>query len=151
MLLRKDGFPWCHGKLYKTSFLRKWGIRNLPEVKYSDDNFFNSICVELGVFGEIPVPLYLWANNQDSITRSPESLFNRYAVGDFVHAMRLSVQFVKSKGVERLKYIDNTVANIERIIGNADDYAKNEFRLLLGEIYNTKGCGENPTIIDNIT
>lgn len=134
ILLHKNGFPWCHGKLYKVSFLRHWGIRNLPEVKYSDDNFFNSVCSELGVVGVIPTPLYLWANNPKSITRSPKSKFNQHAVGDFVHAMRLSVQFVKSKGVTRLKHINATIANIEQIIDSADDYAKNEFRLLLSEI-----------------
>lgn len=133
-LLHKNGLPWCHGKLYKTSFLRHWGIRNSPEVIYSDDNFFNSMCSELGIVGVIPTPLYLWTNNPKSITRSPESRFSQEAVGDFIHAMRLSVRFVKSKGIVRLKYIDNTIANIKQIIENADDYAKNEFRLLLNEI-----------------
>lgn len=134
LLLRKDGHVWCHGKLYKVSFIRKWGIRNSPEVKYADDSYFNSICTELGVYAEIPMPLYLWMDNQDSITRNPESLFHKDYIRDFIHAMRLSAQFVRSKGVARPKHIDNTIANIERLIIADDECAISEYQLLLKEI-----------------
>lgn len=134
MILHKDGHTWCHGKLYKTSFIKKWDIRNSPEVKYADDSYFNSMCTELGQYAEIPIAMYLWTNNLSSITRSSNILFQKNAFGDFVHAMRLSVQFVKSKGVKELKYINNTIKNIEKFIDNADEYSKNEFQSLLMEV-----------------
>ena len=134
MLLHKDGHTWCHGKLYKTEFIKKWNIRNSPEVKYADDSYFNSMCVELGQYAEIPIAMYLWTNNSSSITRSLNTPFRKDAFGDFVHAMKLSVQFVKSKGVKELKYINNTIKNIEKFINSADEYTKNEFQLLLKEV-----------------
>lgn len=132
--LLKNGFPWCHGKLYKVSFIRHWNIRNLPEIKCSDDNYFNSICAELGNIAAIPIPMYLWADNPDSITRKSDGSFNREAAGDFVHAMRLVVKFIKSKGINKFKYMDNTINNIRMIIDTVDSDVKHEFHLLLNEI-----------------
>lgn len=130
MLLRKDGHTWCHGKLYKTAFIKKWNIRNSPDVKYADDSFFNSMCTELGEYAEIPIAMYLWTNNLESITRKVNTQFEIDAPFDFIHAMRLSVQFVKSKGIKELKYLKNTIKNIEKFIDKADERSKDEFKLL---------------------
>jgi glycosyltransferase involved in cell wall biosynthesis len=134
--LHEDGHTWCHGKLYKVSFIRKWDIRNSPEVKYADDSYFNSICTELGKYAEIPLIMYLWTNNTSSITRDPNGSFKKDGAFDFIHAMRLSVEFVKSKGVTKLKYAQNTINNLNNLFNKLDDASKAEFDLLISEIEN---------------
>lgn len=94
VVLHKDGFTWCHGKLYKMDFIKKYGIKNSPKIKYSDDSYFNSMCIELGKIGNVPMATYLWVNNSESITRSFGSGFKEGALGDFVTAMLLSSEFI---------------------------------------------------------
>ena len=88
------------------------------------------MCTELGEYAEIPIAMYLWTNNLESITRKANTQFEIDAPFDFIHAMRLSVQFVKSKGIKELKYLKNTIKNIEKFIDKADERSKDEFKLL---------------------
>jgi glycosyltransferase involved in cell wall biosynthesis len=131
LILHKNGFTWCHGKLYKTEFLKKWNIRNLPEVKYSDDSFFNSMCTELGSMTIIPIPTYIWINNPDSITRSKDSLYEAEKYFDFIHAMRLSIEFVYKNGVTNISHLPQTMSVINSYINDLDDRCKNEYSMLI--------------------
>ena len=49
--LIKHGITWCHGRLYKRSFINKYGIRNNPKIKWGDDSYFNSMCDTLNTKG----------------------------------------------------------------------------------------------------
>jgi hypothetical protein len=131
LILHKDGFTWCHGKLYKTEFIRKWNIRNLPEVKYSDDSFFNSMCTELGSMGIIPMPLYIWINNSDSITRAKNSSYKIEKYFDFIHAMRLSIEFVYKNGVTSISHLPQTMSAINSYMDKFDDRCIDEYNMLL--------------------
>jgi len=42
--LMKEGYTWCHGKLYNAECIMKYDIHNSPLVKYADDSYFNSMC-----------------------------------------------------------------------------------------------------------
>lgn len=110
--LVQKGFTWMHGKIYKTSFIKYWGIRNSPEVKWADDSFFNSMCSELGTMGLIPVPMYCWLNNQNSVTRNGSMRMSKGII-DFAHAMKLSIEFVRSKGLKKIQHLPNTIKLIE--------------------------------------
>lgn len=110
--LKKDGFTWCHGKLYKLDFIKKWNIRNDARVKYADDSFFNSMCFELGSSATIPIPMYCWLDNQESITRSYRDDFNNL-LDDFFTAMKLSTDFLKKCGVKKISHVQNTIMLLE--------------------------------------
>lgn len=107
------GFTWTHGKLYKLSFIKKYGIKNSPEVRWADDSFFNSMCSELGKMSFIKCPLYLWLNNQASITRCGK-VSKKEFIDDFLNAMLISVKFVKSKGKKEIRHAEGTLKLLEK-------------------------------------
>lgn len=112
--LIKNGYTWMHGKLYKVSFIRKWGIKNDARVKYADDSFFNSMCFELGKFATIPIAIYCWLNNSESITRSG-NIAAKDSIKDFKTAMELSIHFLRENGVEKINHISKTIGLFEEM------------------------------------
>lgn len=111
LFLWKDNYTACHGKLYNIDLIKKYNIRNSPEVKWADDSFFNSMCSELMSMSTINIPTVLWVNNKNSIIRRQDSVRDREKMNDFLNAMLLSAEFVlKHKG-----YIDHLQYTIERI------------------------------------
>ena len=113
--LIKHGITWCHGRLYKRSFIEKYGIRNNPKVKYGDDSYFNSMCDTLNTKGfmTIPIPMMVWINNNNSITRKIDGEFQKDALSDFIFAMNDSIKFLKKYvSVKEMKFIPGTVKNI---------------------------------------
>ena len=62
---------WFHSKMYLVGYLRLKNIRFLPEIRADEDAYFNSIAwnstPNKGLIEEV---LYLWRNNENSITRS---------------------------------------------------------------------------------
>lgn len=138
--LKTDGYTWCHGKLYKVSNIRKYDIRNNPEIKYMDDSFFNSMCTELGNVMTICSPLYIWMNNSSSATRDGRMSKDacRY---DFIHGMILSTEFVYSKGVKTIKHMSNTLKMLEGIKHEFSEKTLNEYNKLLNIINEVKTYG----------
>ena len=130
LLLREHGYTWCHGKLYKVEFIKKWGIRNNPEVKLADDSFFNSMCTELGKVGVISIPMYMWLNNAQSITRSGDTKY-QFKLLDFIHAMKIAIEFLKSKGVKEVIHMQVTLANIQSAYDKFNDEILNEYNELI--------------------
>lgn len=133
----KDGFTWCHGKVYKKSFIDKFNIRNIKEVYYNEDGYFNSICTELGNIGMISIPIYLWVYNKKSITRDTNSNFHKTQVSSFIKGIRKSLEFVlQYKKIEEVIHIKNTFniikQDIEKLNKEDSDYkpAKKEFNKL---------------------
>ena len=94
LILRKDGFTWCHGKLYCRRKVEQFGIRNRPDVKFADDSFFNSMCFELLDAKKMDLPLYLYSNNPDSVTRRKDDKRDSEVTADFLRAMIASCEVV---------------------------------------------------------
>lgn len=135
LILHKDGFTWCHGKLYKRSFIQKYGITNSPKVKYADDSYFNSMCTELGSVGLIPIGMYLWINNSNSITRSENGLFREVALSDFINAMKLSVEFVlQYKNVSEIQHLQQTILHIQSGHKNMYNYLSDNEKIKTDKI-----------------
>ena len=106
IVLRKNGFTWCHGKLYGREKIERYGIRNRPDVKYADDSFFNSMCFELLDAKKIEIPLYMYTNNPYSVTRRTDEERDQEVTRDFLKAMIASCELVlryKDK-VDHLSY-----------------------------------------------
>ena len=98
--LHTSSFMYCHGKLYNRQMIEKYQIRNSPEVKWYDDFYFNSICVELLNIQGLPIPIYLWCNNQNSVIRKEDKERDKNINSDYLNAMEKSVKFI-------LQYKDN--------------------------------------------
>lgn len=112
LFLVKEGFTWCHGRLYKREFVKKYNIKNRPDVKYADDSFFNSMCDELNEIGFmiIQVPMMIWMYNENSVTRKVDGEYKEDAYSDFISAMCKSIRFLKQyKEVSQIKFIKGTV------------------------------------------
>ena len=135
LVLYKQGYTWCHGKLYKTSFIKKWDIRNNPEVKFADDSFFNSVCMGLGTTANIPIAMYMWLNNTDSITRKRIDYYSSLeTIDDFVYAMKLSTTFLLNNGVDVKKHMKDTLEVIERMKPHFSSKAFEEYNELISLI-----------------
>ncbi len=123
---KKDGYTWCHGKLYKVDFLRKFGIREFPEVRWADDSAINSQCTELGTMAVIEIPMYIWMNNHESITRDKNGSFrlSEGKIDDFIRAIRLSTENVLryKNHVSHLKKTLDFISKFESEITNWKDY-----------------------------
>lgn len=123
----KDGYIWCHGKLYKRSFIEKYNIKNSPLVKYADDSYFNSICMELGTVGIIPMEVYLWMDNESSITRDKSGEYKKDSLSDFINAMRLSTEFLlKYKDLSEIRHLKSTIQHVKEDYARDYDILSNE-------------------------
>lgn len=129
MALHEFGFNYCHGKLYKVDFIRKYDIRNREDIKYADDSFFNSICTELGEVAIIPLPMYVWLNNENSITRR-ENLFAKGSAHDFIMAMIHAVEFLRENGINEIKHLPNTIKNMAIMEHMFDEKTKEAYQKL---------------------
>jgi hypothetical protein len=124
------GFTWCHGKLYNRDAINKYGIRNSPKLKWADDSYFNSMCSELLQQYFVHAPLYLWCDNEDSVTRCKNPDREKNSRKDFLLAMKMSTDFV-------LKYKDDVGHLKETISKVLRDYKyemDNEELKLLNEL-----------------
>ena len=112
IVLRKDNYTACHGKLYNIELIKKYGIKNSPDIRWADDSFFNSMCSELMKMSIIGVPTVLWTNNKNSVLRRSDPTRDALLIDDYLNAMLLSAEFVvKHKG-----YIEHLQYTIERVI-----------------------------------
>lgn len=113
LYLWKDNYTACHGKLYNVDLIRKYNIRNSPEVKWADDSFFNSMCSELLTMSTIAIPTMLWCNNKNSIMRRADPVRDAKTKDDFLNAMLLSAEFVlQHKGY--VEHLGDTIARMQK-------------------------------------
>lgn len=108
LFLHKDNYTACHGKLYNVEIIRKYGIKNSPDVRWADDSYFNSMCGGLMKMNIISIPTMLWVNNKNSILRSGNDERDKNIITDFLDAMLHSAQFIKSHNGD-LTYLQNTI------------------------------------------
>lgn len=71
----RQRFVFCHGKVYRTEFLRESGIRFDTELVFNEDSCFNAVIIARTShtrIGEIrsPLPIYSWIRRPNSVTNS---------------------------------------------------------------------------------
>lgn len=109
---------WCHGKLYKRSFIDKYNIKNRPDIKWADDSFFNSICFELaGPIETVDVPMIYYSFNPNSVTRIKDEEREKLVIHDFLNGMLYSCEFV-SQYKNSISHLDQTELIIKQIMLN---------------------------------
>lgn len=129
LFLWKDNYTACHGKLYNIDLIKKYNIRNSPEVKWADDSFFNSMCSELMSMSTINIPTVLWVNNKNSIIRRQDPVRDREKMNDFLNAMLLSAEFVL-KHKDCIEHLQYTIERIAKQFSLNEDEAEKVNKLL---------------------
>ena len=111
IILEDEGFTWCHGKLYNAEKIKKFNIRNRADIKYADDSYWNSMCFELLKAQKNDIPLYLYIDNPESVTRCENNERDKMVMKDFMHAMIESSKNVL-KYKTHINHLQNTLAFI---------------------------------------
>ena len=129
----KDGFTLVSGKMYKAEFLRKYGIRNCEEFsRFADDTYINMLSYELGKTQMIPIPLYLYTCNPNSVTnRNGGKDYWADVVPKFLRCIESTSQIIcRYKAADEIDHLKNTLPYIRGVV---------ERRGAFGEIaaYNT--------------
>ena len=126
IILYKDNYTACHGKLYNLDLIKKFGICNSPDIKWADDSYFNSMCSELLNMSIIKIPTVLWCNNMTSILRKKDSKRDAEIAKDFLNAMLKSAEFVLQykDSIAHIQNTFNTIINNESLILNDDEKRK---------------------------
>lgn len=130
LILRKDGFMWCHGKLYNIDFINKFGIKNSPSVRWADDSYFNSMCSELLEMQLIRLPMYLWCNNKNSIVRREDPERDSAVRLDFLAAMLESIKFVR----QYKSHVDHLDMTISKMFSSGEDCFSEEEQILINKL-----------------
>lgn len=64
---------WMHGKIYRAQYLRDNNIRFLDDLRFNEDSYFNVVAVNCAPkVSRMPVPVYLWCDNPNSVTQTKE-------------------------------------------------------------------------------
>lgn len=95
----KQRFVFCHGKVYRTDFLRGSGIRFREELVFNEDSCFNAEIIahtDHKRIGEITsrMPIYSWVRRQNSVTNSGRE--DEASYGHFRRNMIVTGEYEKS-------------------------------------------------------
>jgi hypothetical protein len=95
----QDNGQWCHGRIYRVSFLRNNNIRFWNELRANEDSYFHQLLLVLGRKNHAVVEeyLYLWINNPDSITNND---FTRKHIWEYIKGESSAVFQLLSKDPE---------------------------------------------------
>ena len=155
----KDGMTLVSGKMYKTDFLRKYGIRNCEEFsRFADDTYFNMLCFELGKTEFIPFPLYLYTHNPKSVTNvNGGKDYWANVVPKFMRCVEATSEIIcKHKPANEIRHFEGTLPYVRDMVEkrNQPDEIRQYNRLIdrleeLGRTFETdirlKGADENGT------
>ena len=115
----KDGFTLVSGKMYKAEFLRKYGIRNCEEFsRFADDTYANMLCYELGKTEMIPIPLYLYTCNPNSVTnKNGGKDYWADVVPKFLRCIEATSEIIcKHKSADDIEHLENTLPYIRGVV-----------------------------------
>lgn len=120
----EDGLTLVSGKMYKAAFLRKYGIRNCEEFsRFADDTYFNILCFELGKRRYIPLPLYFYTHNPDSVTNvnGGRDYFSQ-VTPKFIRCVEATSEFIcKHKPADEIQHLKGTLAYVKGVVTRAHD------------------------------
>ena len=103
---------WCHGKIYKVSYLMENNIYFLPDMRCSEDSYFNAVAINLtDNKSYIEVPTYYWRDNQNSLTHADDWM--ERDIVQFIQGQVVALNRIL-QGKENLsfKYIAKVLINI---------------------------------------
>lgn len=115
----KDGFTLVSGKMYKAEFLRRYDIRNCQEFsRFADDTYINMLSYELGKVEMIPMPLYLYTCNPNSVTnRNGGKDYWAGVVPKFLRCIEATSQIIcKYKPADEIQHLEGTLPYIRAVV-----------------------------------
>lgn len=100
----KQRYVFCHGKVYRTAFLKEKNVRFREDLVFNEDSCFNAVIIArtpASRIGEIrsPVPLYCWIRRPSSVTNSGRE--DEAAYGHFRRNLIVTSEY-EDTGDERL-------------------------------------------------
>lgn len=92
----KQRFVFCHGKVYRTAFLKEGNVRFDTELVFNEDSCFNAVIIARTHYtriGEIKsqMPLYVWIRRQNSVTNSGRE--DEATWGHFRRNMKVTAEY----------------------------------------------------------
>lgn len=115
----KDGYTLVSGKMYKADFLRKYDIRNCEEFsRFADDTYINMLSYELGKTEMIPIPLYLYTHNTNSVTNQNggKDYWNN-AIPKFLRCIEKTSEIIAEyKPINEIVHLSGTLSYIKNVI-----------------------------------
>lgn len=115
----KDGYTFAGGKMYKADFLRKYNIRNCEEFsRFADDTYINMLSYELGKTEIIPVCLYLYTCNPNSVTnRNGGKDYWSGIIPKFLRCIERTSEIICNyKKADEIEHLQGTLAYIREMI-----------------------------------
>lgn len=115
----KDGYTFAGGKMYKADFLRKYEIRNCEEFsRFADDTYINMLSYELGKTEMIPMPLYLYTCNPNSVTnRNGGKDYWTGVVPKFLRCIEATTEIIcKYKSANEIVHLEGTLPYIRSVV-----------------------------------
>lgn len=135
------GFTWLHGKLYRRDFLNRYEISFSEEFpNWADDSYFNSQCSELSAITMNELPMYVWTDTANSLTRK-DADSGRRNVDVLMRAMIKSAEKVL-RYKDSIGHIGNTISNIDALMAKSETPMNDKEResyVRLCEIYEQYG------------
>lgn len=123
----EDGLTLVSGKMYKAAFLRRYGIRNCEEFsRFADDTYFNMLCFELGERRYIPLPLYFYTHNPQSVTNVNSGRdYWANITPKFLRCIELTTEMIcRYKPADEIVHLDGTLTYVKGVVLREND-AKN--------------------------
>lgn len=92
----KQRFVFCHGKVYRTEFLRESGIRFDESLVFNEDSCFNAVIIAKISYKRIgemnsQIPIYSWVRRAHSVTNSGRE--DEASYGHFKRNMIVTSQY----------------------------------------------------------
>lgn len=145
----KDGYTFAGGKMYKSSFLRKYNIRNCEEFsRFADDTYINMLCYELGTTEIIPIPLYLYTCNPESVTnKNGGKDYWSDVVPKFLRCIEATSEIIcRYKDADEIVHLDGTLMYIKNVVKSRGQ--KNEIMAYNKLLNNLKAMGRTNGVSD---
>lgn len=115
----KDGYTFAGGKMYRAEFLKKYGIRNCEEFsRFADDTYINMLSYELGKTEMIPMPLYLYTCNPNSVTnRNGGRDYWTGVVPKFLRCIEATTEIIcQYKPADDIVHLEGTLPYIRGVV-----------------------------------
>lgn len=131
ILVKKDGIFMCHAKVYSVDFLKKYDIREHPEVLCVDDGYLNWQVFDLAKSVSIlREPAHAYINTAGSITHSTK--FLRNLLSDSPKAKKLACEKIRRFKNDPLKKFFEVNQSIQTMLTEEESNHK----LLMDKIRN---------------
>lgn len=142
-LLHENSGIWMHGKLFKTEYIQRLGIK-YSDTRANEDHAFNTIALLCGGKSKyIDYITYVWKYNTKSITRSCD--FNKKYFGDYIKNAEYTISELIKHNIDKKRIVQEANRYILSFYGYYNrlldtKYEKNIYISFIDKIKNFWEC-----------